>query len=65
MTEFSGSILSSDGGGTEFSHVNAEQAIRFELPTSMWHTTKFSVKLNTLSGMRPGSTVQVRMRIGY
>jgi hypothetical protein len=64
-TRFSGSILSSDGGGTEFNNVSSEQAIRFELPTSMWHTTKFSVKLKTLVGLRPGSTVQVRMRIGY
>jgi len=62
---FSGSIHSSDGGGTDFTNVNSEQAIRFELLTSMWHTTKFSVKLKTFPGMRAGSTLQVRMRIGY
>jgi len=31
----------------------------------MWHTTKLSVKLKTLAGLPVGSTVQVRMRIGY
>jgi hypothetical protein len=64
-TRISGSILSSDGGGLRFEGVGSGQPIRFELPTSMWHTTKFSVSLKTTPALPEGTALKVRIRISY
>jgi hypothetical protein len=65
MMRVSGSILSSDGGGIELGEVRSGQAIQFELPTSMWHTTRFSLNLKTSPGLPAGAALKVRMRISY
>jgi hypothetical protein len=61
----SGSIRSSDGGGIELGEVRSGQPIQFELPTSMWHSTRFSVNLQTSPGLPAGAALKVRMRISY
>jgi len=64
-TRVSGSMFSSDGGGLRFEGLSSGQAIRFDLTTSMWHPTKFSVKLKATPGMPAGTALKVRIRIGY
>jgi hypothetical protein len=60
-----GSLLSSDGGGIQFGEVRSGQPIEFELHTSLWHSTRFSVNLKTSPGLPAGAILKVLMRIRY
>jgi hypothetical protein len=64
-TVLSGHIHSSDGGGTEFGKLAAEQRLRFELKTSFWRPTALSVKLRTSPPLPEGTVLKVRMDISY
>ncbi|HEX8702852.1 MAG TPA: hypothetical protein VF815_28715 [Myxococcaceae bacterium] len=64
-TRISGSLFSSDGGGLRFENLGSGQPIRFEMTTSMWHSTKFSLKLKATPGLPAGAALKVRFRIGY
>ncbi len=64
-TRVTGSIFSSDGGGLRFESVASGHPVRFELTTSMWHPTKFSVKLKATPALPAGTALKVRIRIGY
>ncbi|MDY7229515.1 hypothetical protein [Hyalangium rubrum] len=65
MLRISGSIQSSDGGGIELQNVRPNQPVRFELPTSLWHSTRFTVQLKVPPAQAAGKSLRVKMRVSY
>jgi hypothetical protein len=64
-TVLAGHIHSSDGGGTEFSRLSPGQRVEFELKTSFWRSTTFTVHLRTTPVLPEGTLLKVHMEIDY
>ena len=60
-----GSIRSNDGGGTEFTGLEQQQRLQFELQTSFWRSTTFTVRLSTTPALPEGTVLTVCMEIDY
>lgn len=61
----SGSIRSNEGGGTEFTGLQREQRLQFELQTNFWRSTTFTVRLSTTPVLPEGTVLRVCMEIDY
>ncbi len=64
-TRVAGSIHSSDGGGLEFGDVQMDQRLHFELQTSFWGSTTFTIHLSTTPALPAGTVLRVCMEIDY
>jgi hypothetical protein len=64
-TLYSGTVKSSDGGGTEFHNIKVKQPISFQLQTSFWHSTMFSVALTTSPPLPEKTEVVVHLDYSY
>jgi hypothetical protein len=64
-TVVSGSIRSSDGGGSDFTNVRDGQRIQFRMETGFWRSTEFAVNLQTVPALPEGTVIKVCMDIDY
>jgi hypothetical protein len=64
-TLISGHIHSSDGGGTEFTELQAGERVRFSLKTNLWARTTLSLHLRTMPALPEGTVLKVCMDINY
>ena len=64
-TVLSGSVFSSEGGGSVFGNFRAGKRLRFELATSFWGSTKFTLHLRSAPALPAGTVLTVRMDIDY
>jgi len=60
-----GHIHSSDGGGRAFGSLYPGQRVQFELKTSFWRSTDFTVHVRTTPALPEGTVLKVHMEIDY
>ncbi len=64
-TMLAGYIHSSDGGGIEFTNLSPEKPFHFELKSTFWHSTTFTIHLRTTPALPEGTDLKVHMEIDY
>lgn len=64
-TVLSGSVYSSEGGGSVFGNFRAGKRLRFELATSFWRSTTFVLHLRSAPALPAGTVLTVHMDIDY
>lgn len=60
---FAGHVSSSDGGGKVFGNLSPWQRLQFELRTSFWSATTFTLRLQSTPPLPEGTVLKVRMDI--
>jgi hypothetical protein len=64
-TVLSGHVHSSEGGGSVFGNFQPGKRLRFELATSFWGSTTFTLHLRSSPALPVGTVLKVRMDIAY
>ena len=64
-TVLSGHVESSEGGGRVFGNFRPGTRMRFELGTSFWSSTTFTLHLRSSPALPAGTVLQVHMDIAY
>jgi hypothetical protein len=64
-TVLSGHVHSSEGGGRVFGNFRPGKRLRFELGTSFWGSTAFTLHLRSAPALPAGTVLAVRMNIAY
>lgn len=64
-TVLSGHVHSSEGGGAVFGNFCPGKKLRFELATSFWGSTAFTLHLRSSPQLPVGTVLKVRMSIAY
>jgi hypothetical protein len=64
-TVLAGHVHSSEGGGAVFGNFRAGKCLKFDLGTSFWSSTTFTLHLRTAPALPAGTVLKVRMDIDY
>jgi hypothetical protein len=64
-TVLSGHVESSEGGGLVFGNFHPGKRLRFDLGTSFWGNTTFTLHLRSSPALPAGTVLKVRMDIAY
>jgi len=64
-TVLSGHVESSEGGGLVFGNFRPGKRLKFDLGTSFWGSTAFTLHLRSSPALPAGTVLNVRMDIAY